>query len=457
MRVGVNQKLRGASHKLVLWVKIIVLVFAGIAPAVITGEVSAAQLQNRQVAVSTSEADQTGVDYDFEFDTQTSAEIDGIILQFCTTPLGTCTLPTGMDVSNDLLSLQSTSNFPESGTAFTEVTSNTGDCSDTGTASTVTMYCISRNSTTAGTATNATVNVDNITNPEITSPNLFTTVFVRVSIYSDNGFTTVNKIDDGTVAAAIVAQLQTAGRVQERLEFCVAAIDDWETGDPGDPVPDNCGAFPSTTNIDIGVIDNNGIAKSPVETTTTNGSNDRYGVAMVNTNASGGVTVGFFAEEASIVSGGDTDQLRAFRVSNADCSATASSETDQCFVAAIAGGEVFSAGTEAFGLQVPCIDSDPARASTSNLTVPDAYDNTDNDETHAAHCQKVDTESGTYPGADLGDAFAWNSSGSPDTIASSTSVVDDEIIKIRFGATAAPTTPTGTYIVTTTYVATATF
>jgi hypothetical protein len=37
------------------------------------------------------------------------------------------------------------------------------------------------------------------------------------------------------------------------------------------------------------------------------------------------------------------------------------------------------------------------------------------------------------------------------------SVVDDEIIKLRFGATASATTPTGTYVVVTTYIATPTF
>jgi hypothetical protein len=56
-----------------------------------------------------------------------------------------------------------------------------------------------------------------------------------------------------------------------------------------------------------------------------------------------------------------------------------------------------------------------------------------------------------------GDLYAWNDSSTAQAIIGSSTVVDDELIKLRFGATAEATTPTGTYTVASTFIATATF
>jgi hypothetical protein len=53
--------------------------------------------------------------------------------------------------------------------------------------------------------------------------------------------------------------------------------------------------------------------------------------------------------------------------------------------------------------------------------------------------------------------FAWNESSTATNLASSSTVVDDELIKFNFGAIASATTPTGIYTVVSTYIATATF
>jgi hypothetical protein len=401
----------------------------------------AAQLSTRKVTVSTSQASATAVQYDFQFSWGTASDVEGAIFQFCTTPLGTCTLPTGMDVSNDLVTLDAHTGFPTNGTAFAEVAANTGQCNDTGAAATVTMYCIDRTEATSATGTNATVDLGAIINPSLSGA--FTTVYVRVSLYDNNGFSNSGgagntKVFDGTVAAGITQQLSVNGRVQERLEFCVAAVDDGGATDTTLPV--NCAGAPTTTTVDIGVIDNSTIVKSPVDTTTTNGSNDSYGIAMVNTNASGGVVIQYYPEQAA-----GTAELRNFRVPGATC-AGAGSITDQCFNAALSTGTTFVAGTEDFGLNVPCIDT--TQGTTSNLgSVPAAYSNTDATVTSSADCENTDA----------GVKFAWDNSGTAASLASSTTVVDDEIVKVSFGATAAPTTPTGSYTVVTTYIATPTF
>jgi hypothetical protein len=53
--------------------------------------------------------------------------------------------------------------------------------------------------------------------------------------------------------------------------------------------------------------------------------------------------------------------------------------------------------------------------------------------------------------------YAWDDTGVFDTIASSSTVLDDELITLKFAATAAATTPTGLYSTTANFVATATF
>lgn len=420
-----------------------IIIVAMLLPLALTSRASADQLQNRRVAISDSVAGQTGVEYDFQFTWTVATAVQGVVFEFCDAPLGTCTLPTGMDVSNDLVTLGGHTNFPANGTAFTEQATNSGGCTDTGSAATVTQYCLVRTEATSGTGTNATVDLGAIINPSSID-----TVYIRIYLYSGAAFTTL--IHNGTVAAAIVDQLTINGRVQERLDFCVAAVDD-TAAMPADVA--TCSAL-SDQNVDIGIIDESTIAVSPVNNTPTNGADDDYGILMVNTNATAGVVLSYYAEDPSAVSAGDTHQLKSFRVVPTDCSATTTSVTDQCFVsAANAGsGSVITSGDELFGMYIPCVDqNDGVRSTTANLATADAdYNGSDNSVTTVADCENEAFVSATA-------VIGWNSGATADTLISSTSVVDDEIVKLRFAATAEATTPSGSYTVVTTYIATATF
>lgn len=414
----------------------IVFTLSGLLPFIFAGKVSAAQITNREVLISTSQSGATNVTWDFEFDF-TSAVVQSIIFEFCDSPLGTCTKPTGLDVSHDQVSVGGQAGFSET-TAFAEVTADSGAC-DTDTAATTTHYCVNRTDTDPGTGTNASLALSGITNATVSST--FTTVYVRIRLYNTNAFATLEH--EGTVAAVMTNQLTISGRVQERLIFCVGALGD------ADANPTSCATgdgFPTDVTIDIGVIDNSSIARSPVDSGATTSADDDYGVAMVNTNATNGVVVTYYAEAA----GTGTNQLRNFRVTGATCSATITSTTDQCFIAADdTNGEVFSAGTERFGMQVPCIVT---TGTTTNMAgVPDKLNNVDDDTSSVAACED----------SDAGNEFSWNVTGTATTVSSSTAstdkVVDDELIKLRFGATAAATTPTGVYSAVTTFIATATF
>lgn len=388
--------------------------------------VHAAQMGSRKITLSDSKISATGVNYTFTFTTVTSAAIQGVRLQFCTTPLGACTSVGGLTVAT------------ANATAATQTWTNAGDISDNGSTDVgactentnpTQEICLDRTNVTAEAPGSKVFTLNTVTNA-----NTQTTVYVRIATYSDTAYATL--VDQGIVAAATARQLTVNGRVQERLEFCVAAIDNAAA------LPANCAAMASTTTIDMGVIDNTSVAIAPVAITATNGSNNFYGVAMVNTNASSGAVLSFFPQAAST----GTNELRSFRVAGVTCNASGTDLTDQCFRSATPDNTLnaFSAGTERFGMVVPCIDT--TQGTTANMTGVNAYNGVDNSTVSVASCQ-TEAES----------EFAWNSTGTAATIASSSSVVDNEVVKLRFGATASATTPTGAYSVTTTYIATPTF
>ncbi len=426
-----SDKLQSVSLLIIAFI----VALAGLAPLYMTQTATAAQLTTRKATISTSVAASTDVEFAFSYSIpNTAAAKQGIIYQFCTTALGSCTLPTGMSVQAATHDAQT--GWPSNGTAFTaHAVTDENDCDMSTTNS---KMCFERTSaTTGGGAVTHTIS-------GITAPSSQQTVYIRIAIYSDNAFLGANKLDQGAVAVAFNDQLTVNGRVQERLAFCVAAIDD-AAALPADVA--TCSAL-TTTVVDIGVVDNTTVAKSPVDDNPpTSQGNDDYGIAMVNTNASNGVSITFFSEQA----GSGTNQLRAFRVTGATCNASAATLTDQCFRSAAgdtSGGTAVTAGNEYFGMNIPCIDT--TQGSTVNLVADTDFDG-DGTTTSAANCENTDTNT----------TFAWNDTSTATEIAtsagSSVKVVDDEIVKLAFGASAEATTPTGAYTVVSTYIATPTF
>jgi hypothetical protein len=398
------------------------------------------------VLISSSEISQTGVDYQFNFTLPGATAVQGIIFAFCTTPLGACTHPAGLDNNYTLAATSATQTFSEA-TAFTEYSgADSGACDDhnNGTPSDSTEYCVTRSDTDAETAAAKQITITTITNASSE-----VTVYVRITLYSDTAYSTA--VHDGVVAAAMVQQLTVTGRVQERLQFCVSAIGDT------DALPaavSNCTAFTDTT-IDIGVIDSSSSpSMAPVNSGGSTQGTDDFGIAMLNTNAGGGLTLTFFAEDPTSVSGGDTHQLKAFRVVPTDCDAASSSATDQCFQsAANAGaGTTTTAGAEWFGVYVPCVDTTQGVTATA-MTVDGDFDGFDNDTASGdADCENTDkADNGGQPN------IGWNSGTTATDIANRAGVIDDAIVKLSFVAQAAATTPTGTYTVVSTYIATPTF
>lgn len=384
---------------------------------------SAAQLTNRSVTISTSNASATSVTYTYGFTTPATTNIGAIVFEACTTPLGTCTAPTGAVMNAG--SAEASRSGWTSANAFTRTTSTTGNCTVANN-----VLCLTRTAA-SETAGARTLGWDSQTNPSSAGG-----YYIRITTYSDDAYATA--VDNGTVAYAIVNQLTVNGRVQERLEFCISSIDD-AAALPADVTA--CAAI-GTTVIDIGSVDNSTIARSPVDNAPPSSTgNDAYGIAMINTNGSNGTSLTFFANQAA----SGAQELRAFRVTGATCNVSQPNSQDQCFISASTSGESFVAGTERFGTYIPCIDT--TQGTTSNLgSVPAAYSGTDADTASGADCEN-----------EAGVKFAWNDTSTAATLASASTVIDDEIVKIRFGATASATTPTGAYTVQSTYIATPTF
>lgn len=449
---GMAEKLR-ASY---IWIIAAILAFTGMSPALLfSGDVGAATLSSRKVTINKSALNSTDVEFAFSFTAPTtSSDQQGIIYQFCTQALSSpCVLPTGMNLAGAVHDAQS--GFPTNATAFAiDNEADEGDCTMD-----VDSYELCFERTQAGTGGGAlTHTISGITGPTSFDETNFNSVYVRIALYDDHDFGAVDKTDEGNVAAAFVRQITVNGRVAERLDFCVGAVTDGDAGAPNATedasitgLTDNAvcaGSFPTTSTVDIGVLDDSAVYFSPVNTNPTNGSLDNYGLAAVKTNASNGVVVTYFVEPQSSVSGGDTDHLRAFRVAPTDCAndqTTGAGLVDQCFESSDATGEAIVAGTEEFGMKVACFYQNATFSTTTGLTADANYDDT-------ATANTADCEN------DVDDAnYAWNETGVADTIASSSGVVDDELIKFAFGASTSSTTPTGNYTVVSTYIATPTF
>jgi hypothetical protein len=434
MRIYKN-KIKGTLRLSVVFAYALAISAVGLFPLVNSQEASAAQLTSRRTTITSSAPGATAVNYNFEFTVPAGGDtsVQGLMFEFCQNPLGPCTLPDNMDVTPATVSIGSQSGFPANGTAFVEVTADTGACN---VASNTTKYCVNRTeaSETSG-ATSVQIQLNNITNPTLGASDSNRTVYVRISLYNNSTFTG-NAVHEGTVAASINRQLVVSGRVQERLELCVAALA------IGASMPANCSSAPTNVDIDLGVIDNLTVVKAPVLADPISGANDAYGIAMLNTNASNGATVQF-----APVEGSGTQKLYSFRVNGAVCDA-GSSLTDQCFESAPITGDAITAGQERFGMAIGCI---LAANTTTNLGFSGTAYNGNND----ANCANAgNNATDRFSGV---NKFAWETSDNPVTIAASGSVVDNEVLHLTFAATASPTTPTGFYSVTSMYIATPTF
>lgn len=424
-----------------------VLSFSALLPLITNNMAGALELPNRSVTIDKAYANASDVAWTFDFEWPTAQDREGLILRFCTAALGTCTAPTGMNVGSDTVTWDvGQTGFPTNGTDFAQYSGNLNACQET--ANATTELCFTR---TADGSPSVLNDPASFTISGITAPSVNDTVYVRMAFYENETFDSPADADRGVVAAAFTNQLTVSATVSEYLEFCVGTVDADTSGDASD----NCTDISGTT-MNIGTIPFNAICYSALGTANNPCENDdgREGLAMVATNAAGGISISYYAEQDS--SNGNNNKDGSLKIQGADCSATVGDSTDQCFESAGTVGIDFTAGTENFGMTVKSVvnpsygggDYTANGSLTSNLTRDAAYD--------GDGIADADTCTALDAGTDE-DCWAWDESGAVNQIASSNTVIDDEMLVLNFAAAASLTTPTGTYAVTSTYIATPTF
>jgi len=368
------------------------------------------QLTARKITLTSSTLS-TSTTYTYDFTLATAGQIQSIKFEACTTPLNTCSAPTGLNINAGTEA--SRANW-SGATTFTRDAVGGGGCTPANN-----VLCIKRTDATSESGTQ-TLGWNTQTNPSSAN----TSFYMRITTYSDTGWTT--GVDNGVVAASTAAQLTINARVAENLTFC--------TGTINGAAPTSCAGITGTT-VDLGVIDYSTVAVTPVASGS--GGNNVNGAAWLTTNAGTGATITYYSEQNT--------SSGALKVAGAACSG--SSTTDQCFNSAPstqtsgATGAIV-AGTEKFGMTVSSIDV--SQSTTSALTRSADYDG------DGATGSTCNTGTGAF-------CWVWNATTTAASLASSTGPVDKEMLVLKYAATAATTTPFGSYTVTTTFVATPTF
>jgi hypothetical protein len=421
---------------------LVIILFGGILPMFNQGNVLAAYVTQRSVTIGSS-IPSAVTTYNFSFVPATSGPIQSMEFQACTTALGTCTAPSG-------LSFSSTSGGSVSGgwtnsTAFT--VDNTGSNNCTAASN---ELCVKRTQSASETNSgNHVINFSNITNPNGTSCSTSNcTFFVRISTFSDNTYSTL--VDSGTVASSTTQILTVSATVAEQLSFCIGntSVNDATT------TVLTCPSITGTS-VNLGTLSSTAVSVSPVASTNYNGNGDN-GLAELTTNASNGATVAYNAIQQS-----GTNHLGTLRVAGATCN-SGSVNTDQCINTIGTTKATLTAGTEDFGMTIAGINCSVISGYTCSFAsgtfnLDPATNYNCNGTANAGH-------SNTYPTADTNQvtgtttcSYAWDESGTTNTIASSSTIVGDEALILKFAATPNIVTPTGAYTAQADFIATPTF
>jgi len=414
-----------------------VLALGLLLPLLIIGRASAAPVLTSRVLTSTTARPSVDTDLTWSFATTADvANIDYIEIEFCDDPLSTCT----------------TNNVPSINSATPTVTLS-GFTTDTTTASVRqngdnggTDNQIQIDKTTADAGASLTPTISFAATDFTNNASANTSYYTRMRIYSDTGTTLVW---EGVFAQSTSQTLTVTARVQERLDFCVGetGVDDATTS-----VGADCSAI-TGTDVALGVVDPSNTNVSPVTSGAAPGADNQNGVAMIRTNASGGASVGYKALQET--------SSGALKVVGATCSGLALN--DQCFNSVGTTQDNITAGAEEFGMAVAGVNCGSTTAYTCVFATP-AYnlirDNQYDGDSTGQNDDTYVSDAGLVAGTTVGD-YAWDDTGTLDTIASSTSSsvkqIDDEALILKFAATAQATTPTGLYQTQADFIATATF
>jgi hypothetical protein len=237
--------------------------------------VSAAQITDRKVTLSSSAGAATGVSYTFQSAAlPTATPVRSVALEACTTASGACTGPTGFSASSSTLASQPSG--LGTATAWTVSTAVAGSLR------------INHASNAVAPSGAVTIQWNGVVNP--TAQN--TTFFLRATTYSDTTWTTA--IDTGVVAVSTAQQITVSASVAETLSFCTGTSGITNTscsGATGSAVSlgnlTSSATGSGTSQIGVGTNANTGYAVTVNGSTLTSGSNTITALATQAASATG--------------------------------------------------------------------------------------------------------------------------------------------------------------------------
>ncbi len=410
----------------------------------------AEQITERKITLSSSKLSQANVTYASSFKATQATVIRGLVIDFCqNSPLigDACTNTNGVAA------------VPTTGTVTFTNTGGTGDLTfEASGAGGNTLRLSDADGVTGGDGftpdfTNAITFSFTATNPTGTSasPGTPGTFYGRVLTYAlaatATGYASATPgtyLDYGGIALSTTNSLTVSAVVQEVLQFCVGGTtnNDDTTSIANDCASSFTGSGTCGNTVNLGVLDSGSVSTSPVATGAPVNGNACNGAAMVRTNAANGVNIAYYAEQDA-----GTNKLGALRVPGATCDVGASN-TDRCIDSAGVTQSPFTAGVEEYGMSIAGINCGSTSAYTCSFAASS---------NKVSRNAQYDGNSATVFGSDGATGYAWDESGTPTSIASSTGVVDDEALIMHFAATPNVTTPTGSYTVKANLIATSTF
>src|SRR3989344_8765151 len=165
-----------------------VLALGGLLPLLASRDAAAAQLKVRSLTISSAVPSASSLTYTYGFTVATAGDVNSIELEACTTAVGACSAPAGIDI--DAGTEASRSGWDNSNT-FSRNGTGGGGCSPGGNTNTL---CLDRTDGVSETAVAKTLGWNTQTNQSATN----TAFFVRITLYSDTAWATPT--DTGTVA-----------------------------------------------------------------------------------------------------------------------------------------------------------------------------------------------------------------------------------------------------------------
>lgn len=440
---GTVEKFYYQSKRVIILAAVTILTVAPL--SFLNQTASAAQVTHRSLTISSAVPGQTGVAYTFAFEPSTTSTIQSMFFQSCTTAVGACTAPTGINMQSGSVSLTG-GGFAGTVSALGQnTTDSTPACNLT------TNLCANWTDATNQTAgSSLQVFVTGVTNQAAStcSGNANCTFFVRMITYSDNAYTT--QVDYGTVASSTSQTYTVNATVEEQLSFCVGSVNGASaTVETVTYAVPTCSTL-SGTSLSLGTLETGETSVSPIATGQPLNGDNNNGLIELNTNASNGTSISYNAIQQS-----GTNHDGALRVPGATCSA-GNTYTDQCFNSIGSTAAYITAGTENFGMTTTGVNcaNVPGGVYTCNATNHNLSANTQYD------CNASDNAT-SFSSFDAGGTtssattckYAWDETGTSEPFASATTVVAGEAMFVEFAATPEITTPTGAYTAEASFVA----